>query len=403
MLPTSLLAFGSKPDLDLWSCGPTPRLRFRLPQNRRNDRKSASLLMKFHLNAILICMDLPYQAVLLVSFGGPEGMDDVLPFLQNVLKGRPVSAERFEEVAHHYEIFGGVSPINEQNRQLLTALQRELESQGLSLPLYCGNRNWHPLLADTVRQMSRDGIKKSLAFVTSPYSSYSGCRQYLQDIDRARIEVGPEAPVIHKLRAFYNHPGFVEANADRVREALSGIPAERRQKVTLVFTAHSVPVSMAAGCRYVEQLQEVCGLVAEQVAHPIWSLAYQSRSGRPEQAWLEPDVGDYLQELKSSGARDVVIVPVGFVSDHMEVVYDLDVEAMQLCKEIGLNAVRASSAGAHPAFVGMVRELILERVQESPERRFLGKRGPRPDFCPIGCCSASRRMQHEGVTGSFDA
>ncbi len=346
-------------------------------------------------------MSLPYQAVVLVSYGGPEGIDDVRPFLRNALKGKPVSEERLEEVAHHYDIFGGVSPINEQNRQLLSVLRQELESQGLALPLYCGNRNWRPFLADTVRQMSRDGIKKSLAFVTSPYSSYSGCRQYLQDIDRACLEVGPGAPVIHKLRAFYNHPGFVEANADRVREALSGIPAERRQKVTLVFTAHSIPTSMADGCQYVEQLQEVCGLVAEKVDHPIWSLAYQSRSGRPGQAWLEPDVGDYLQELKSSGARDVVIAPLGFVSDHMEVVYDLDIEAMQLCKGIGLNAVRASTAGVHPAFVSMVRELILERVQENPERRSLGKRGPGPDVCAIGCCSA--RLQQQGVTGSFDA
>lgn len=344
-------------------------------------------------------MNVPYQAVLLVSFGGPEGMDDVAPFLQNVLKGRRVSPGRLEEVAHHYEIFRGVSPINEQNRQLLSALQRELGSQGLTLPLYCGNRNWHPFLADTVRQMSLDGIEKSLAFVTSPYSSYSGCRQYLQDIDRARMEVGPEAPIIHKLRAFYNHPGFVEANADRVKEALSGIPAERRQKVALLFTAHSIPASMADGCRYVEQLQEVCTLVARRVAHPIWSLAYQSRSGRPEQAWLEPDVGDCLRELKSSGAKDVVIVPVGFVSDHMEVVYDLDVEAMQLCMKIGLNAVRASSAGVHPAFVSMVRELILERVQENSERRFVGTRGSRPDFCPIGCCSAPDSASQPPATG----
>ena len=333
-------------------------------------------------------MKLPYQAVVLVSFGGPEGMDEVRPFLRNVLKGRSTSPERFEEVAHHYQIFGGVSPINEQNRQLLSALRLELDSQGLTLPLYCGNRNWGPFLVDTVRQMSRDGIKKSLAFVTSPYSSYSGCRQYLEDIDRARLEVGPEAPIIHKLRAFYNHPGFVEANADRVREALSKIPTERRQQATLVFTAHSIPASMASGSPYVEQLHEVCGLVAEQVVHPIWSLAYQSRSGRPEQAWLEPDVGDYLRELKSTGPKEVVIVPVGFVSDHMEVVYDLDVEAMQLCKELGLNAVRASTAGVHPAFVAMVRELILERLNENPQRRFLGKRGARPDSCPIGCCSA---------------
>ncbi len=339
-------------------------------------------------NGILYRMESPYQAVVLVSFGGPEGIDEVRPFLENVLKGRPVPPERLEEVAHHYEIFGGVSPINEQNRQLLSALQRELRSQDISLPLYWGNRNWRPFLVDTVRQMSRDGIKKSLAFVTSPYSSFSGCRQYLQDIDRACMEVGPEAPTIHKLRAFYDHPGFVEANADRVREALSGIPAERRQKVTLVFTAHSIPASMAAGCRYVEQLQEVCGLVAEQVAHPIWSLAYQSRSGRPEQAWLEPDVGDYLKELKSRGAREVVIVPVGFVSDHMEVVYDLDVEVMQLSNELGLNAVRASTVGAHPLFVSMVRELIQERVRENPERRSLGTRGPGPDFCPVDCCSA---------------
>src|SRR5688500_4524942 len=234
--------------------------------------------------------DLPYQAILVVSFGGPEGMDDVLPFLQNVLRGKNVPHERMLEVAEHYRHFGGKSPLNDQNRELIANLEAELAAHGLSLPVYFGNRNWHPLLADTLRQMATDGIQRALGFVTSAYSSYSSCRQYLEDIARAQTEIGPEAPRIDKLRAFYNHPGFIEPMLDRVVEALAEVPQPRRAAAHLVFTAHSIPRAMAAGCRYEEQLREASRLVVEGLklrglGDFAWRLVYQSRSGPPSQPW----------------------------------------------------------------------------------------------------------------------
>jgi ferrochelatase len=331
-------------------------------------------------------MDQPYDAILIVSFGGPEGMDEVMPFLENVLRGKNVPAARMREVAHHYEIFGGVSPINAQNRALIAALEKELEANGPRLPVYWGNRNWHPLLVDTLRRMKDDGIKNALAFFTSAYSSYSGCRQYREDIERARIEVGPAAPRVEKLRAFYNHPGFVEPIIEHVRAALSRIPAEARSRAQIAFTAHSIPLQMAARCDYQIQLLETCRLVAEGVQHDRWRLVFQSRSGPPLQPWLEPDICDYLVELKEMGARDVVIAPVGFVSDHMEVLYDLDTEARALCGKLGLNMIRAATVGTHPAFIKMIRELILERMTPDSVRRFLGARGASHDVCPIDCC-----------------
>ncbi|MGB8509046.1 MAG: ferrochelatase [Pyrinomonadaceae bacterium] len=327
-----------------------------------------------------------YDALIFVSFGGPEGMPDVMPFLRNVLRGRNVPEERMHAVAHHYELFGGVSPINGQNRALIEALKSELAEHGPQLPVYWGNRNWHPLLEDTLRQMAGDGVKNALAFVTSAYSSYSGCRQYREDIERAREAVGPEAPRVDKLRAFYNHPGFIEPNAEHVRAALEQIPSERRAGARIAFTAHSIPLSMATGCDYEAQLLETCRLVAESVGHEEWRLVFQSRSGPPQQPWLEPDICAYLRELKESGATDVIISPVGFISDHMEVLYDLDVEARQLSDELGLNTVRAATVGAHPLFVKMIRELILERTDESMPRRALGTYGVRPDVCPQDCC-----------------
>ena len=329
--------------------------------------------------------DRAYDSLLFLSFGGPERMDDVMPFLRNVLRGRDVPEERLREVAYHYELFGGVSPINAQNRALIAALQAELEARGPALPIYWGNRNWHPMLADTVRQMTNDGRKRALAFVTSAYSSYSGCRQYREDVERARREVGPDAPEIDKLRPFYDHPGFVEANADAVRKALAQVPDDRRAKARLVFTAHSIPVSMAAGSDYEAQLGETARLVAAGVGCADWDLAYQSRSGPPTQPWLEPDVRDHLTALKVRGIETVVLSPIGFVSDHMEVAYDLDTEARQHGQEIGIHIVRAATAGTHPAFVSMIRELTLERT-EGGERRALGKRGPRPDTCADDCC-----------------
>jgi ferrochelatase len=329
----------------------------------------------------------PYQALLLVSFGGPEGTADVEPFLDHVLRGRRVTPERRREVARHYEQFGGVSPINAQNRALLDALRVELATHGPRLALYRGNRNWHPFLADTVRQMAGDGVRRALAFVTSAYSSYSACRQYLEDIERARGDVGAGAPVVDKLRVFFDHPGFVEANADRVREALGRLPPARRAAARVAFTAHSIPTTMAAGSDYVLQLRETCALVAAAVGRERWSLAYQSRSGPPEMPWLEPDILVHLNALHAEGAQDVVVAPVGFVSDHMEVVYDLDTEARARAGALGLGFARAGTAGAHPAFVRMVRELVEERVSGGP-RRALGARGPRADTCAADCCAS---------------
>jgi ferrochelatase len=328
-----------------------------------------------------------YDAVLLVSFGGPEGMADVMPFLDEVLRGRSVPAERKREVARHYERFGGVSPINAQNRALLAALREELGTHGPRLPLYWGNRNWHPFLADTLRAMAADGVRRALAFVTSAYSSYSSCRQYLDDIARAGAEVGPSAPAVDKLRPFHDHPGFVEANADRLRAALESLPPDRRRTARIAFTAHSIPVAMAAASDYVAQLRETCALVAARVAPAPWALVYQSRSGSPRDPWLEPDVLDHLAALRAEGVDDVVVAPVGFVSDHMEVAYDLDTEARERAAALGLGFVRAGTAGTHPAFVRMIRELIEERVAGG-ERRALGASGPRPDACATDCCSA---------------
>jgi len=325
-----------------------------------------------------------YDALLLVSFGGPEGMDDVIPFLENVLRGRNVPRERMMQVAHHYELFGGVSPINEQNRKLIAALKEELETNGSSLPIYWGNRNWHPLLTDTVPQMAKDGVKRALAFVTSAYSSFSSCRQYLQNISDAHPVAGESAPEIHKLRAFYNHPLFIEANVEQTRSALNDL-GERSSKVHLVFTAHSIPNSMALNCAYAFQLNEAGRLVAEALGIDHWKLVYQSRSGPPTQPWLGPDVCDYLKELRERGVSDVVIAPIGFVSDHMEVIYDLDVEAKRLAEEIGINLRRAATAGTHPLFVKMIRELIMERINGTAPR-YIGSHGPSHNVCDPLCC-----------------
>jgi protoporphyrin/coproporphyrin ferrochelatase len=349
-------------------------------------------------------MNRSYDAILVVSFGGPEGMTEVMPFLENVLRGRNVPPARMLEVAHHYELFGGVSPLNEQNRKLIAALERLLAQEGPSLPVYWGNRNWHPLLSDTIALMARDGVRTALAFVTSAYSSYSGCRQYREDIERAREAVGPNAPRIEKLRAFYNHPGFIEPNVENVRAALGQVPEARRASAHIAFTAHSIPLSMALGCAYEAQLQETCRLISEALGHERWRLVFQSRSGPPQQPWLEPDICDHLRELKQEGVSDVVIAPVGFISDHMEVLYDLDTEARALCQELGLNMVRAQTVGAHPVFIRMIRELILERMTDEPVRRFVGTLGPSHDLCPADCCllGSARPAQVVGPHGQAE-
>lgn len=338
-----------------------------------------------------------YDAILVVSFGGPESKDEVIPFLENVLRGRNVPRERMLAVAEHYYHFEGKSPINEQARALIAALEAELERSGPKLPIYWGNRNWHPLLPETLRSMKQDGVRRALGFVTSAYSSYSSCRQYREDIARAQSEVGPGAPEVDKLRAFFNHPAFVEATVDRVQDALLAVPAEARGNVQIVYTAHSIPVPMAGGCDYVEQLEEVRRLVSAKLGQKNDALVYQSRSGAPGQPWLEPDILDYLREVKERRlASAVAVAPIGFISDHMEVVYDLDVEARRLCDSLALPMTRAKTVGVHPKFVGMIRELIVERMNPELERRALGSLGARVDVCAEECCPGPRRAVVSG-------
>jgi ferrochelatase len=332
-----------------------------------------------------------YDAILVVSFGGPESRDDVIPFLENVLRGKNVPRERMLAVAEHYYHFDGKSPINQQTRDLLAALKDELALHGPKLPVYWGNRNWHPLLADTIRQMKQDGVRHALAFVTSAYSSYSGCRQYREDILRGQAEVGEGAPQIDKIRAFFNHPGFIEATDDRLRAALAQIPAGANSNIQIVYVAHSVPLSMASTSDYVRQLEDVRKLASSGVGITNDVLVYQSRSGAPGQPWLEPDILDHLREVKSKNlASAVVVAPISFISDHMEVLYDLDIEAQQLCDSIGLPMARAKTVGVHPKFISMIRELILER-STGAERRALGSLGPRQDVCAVDCCPAPQR------------
>jgi ferrochelatase len=311
-----------------------------------------------------------------------------------------VPRERLLEVAEHYYQFGGRSPINEQNRQLVAAIERELAEHGPRLKVYWGNRNWRPLLADTLRQMAAGGVRHALAFVTSAFSSYSSCRQYLEDIERARQKVGAGAPSVDKLRAFFNHPGFIEPISEHTKVALENIPAARRDAALLVFTAHSIPQSMAAGCRYEEQLRESCRLVGERVGRADWHLVYQSRSGPPQQPWLEPDIGQFIEQRHAaSPIHDLVIVPIGFLSDHMEVVYDLDTEAKQLCDRLGINMIRAATIGTHPRFVRMIRELIEERITRDPVRLSLGDHGASHDHCPDECCLLAARGAPSAADG----
>jgi len=326
-----------------------------------------------------------YDAILIVSFGGPEGMDDVMPFLENVTRGRNVPRERLMTVAHHYEMFDGVSPINGQNRQIIAELKAELEKHGPPLPIYWGNRNWQPFLADTLAQMKQDKIKNAIAFVTSAYSSYSSCRQYLDDIQRALEPLGDDAPKVNKIRSFYNHPLFIEANAEQMQSIIEAIPGETSPETAIAFTAHSVPMSMSTGCKYIEQLNEACQLVADKCGMHNWQLVYQSRSGPPSIPWLEPDILEHIKTLHSQGVKELIIHPIGFVSDHMEVIYDLDHEAKALCDELGIAMHRVKTAGTTHKFIEMIRELILERIEGS-QPRFVGTMGAVPDDCPPECC-----------------
>jgi ferrochelatase len=331
-----------------------------------------------------------YDAILVVGFGGPEGRDDVLPFLENVTMGRNIPRERLLEVAEHYDHFAGVSPINAQVRELIQALRIELDAHGISLPIFWGNRNWHPLLGDTLAEMTCRGVKKALAVVLAAYSSYSSCRQYREDIARAQAAAGPGAPHVDKMRVYYNHPVFIAANAERVRDALGQFMFGRRGDVHVAFTAHSIPAAMARNCDYERQLTATCRLVAEELGIPQerWALVYQSKSGRPGDPWLEPDIIEHLRELSAGGTGAVLIHPIGFLSDHMEVLYDLDEEARMLSTELGLEMVRSRTVGTHPLFVSLLRELIVERMGFLPEpgRRAVGDDGPSHDVCPENCC-----------------
>lgn len=330
------------------------------------------------------------DAVLLVGFGGPQGPDDVVPFLERVTAGRNIPAERLAEVGAHYQHFGGVSPINDQCRAIRRELQSELDAAGHSLPVYWGNRNWHPLLEETVAQMVEDGVRRAVALVTSAYSSYSGCRQYIEDLDRAITAAGAGSLRIDKIRPYFDHPGFVEPFIASTRRALERLGAA--DPPPLVFTAHSIPEAMAEACDYEAQLRATMDLVAgtaspDSLRHLVW----QSRSGPPSVRWLEPDVNDHLGRLAALGHRAAVVVPIGFVSDHIEVLWDLDHEAAATADELGICIERATTPGTapDPAFIAMARELIEERMGLAP-RRALSDLPARPDDCAPGCCMLAR-------------
>ena len=332
-----------------------------------------------------------YEAILLVSFGGPEKREDVMPFLENVTRGRGIPQERLLEVAEHYYHFGGKSPINDQCRALISALRPELDKHGIKLPIYWGNRNWDPYLVDALRQMKADGVKRALGLMTSAYSSYSGCRQYRENVAAAQAEIGEGAPAVDKIRVFYNHPGFIEASVARVREALAQFSDEERGDVHFVATAHSIPSALAETCDYEKQLLETTRLVAETLKFPEWDLVYQSRSGPPHQPWLGPDILDHLKNLHGREIKNVIVAPLGFISDHLEVLFDLDTEAQDLCNKLGMKMVRAATVGSHPVFIDMLRQLIAERVRPAEPKLAIGSYPANHDVCPPDCCPAPQR------------
>src|SRR4051794_37939172 len=328
------------------------------------------------------------EALLVLSFGGPEGHDDVLPFLENVTRGRGIPRERLESVAEHYHHFGGASPINEQNRALIAAVEGDLAEHGIDLPVYWGNRNWAPYVEDTWRQLAEDGVEHVYVFATSAYASFSGCRQYHEDVARARAAFGPGAPTAEKLPHYFDRAGFRQANADALAAAVASLPADVRDTARLVATAHSIPSSMAAvagpsGRAYEAELMAAAQAVVDAaVPGRPFDLVWQSRSGPPSVPWLEPDVNEHLKALAAAGEQAVVVFPIGFVSDHLEVIWDLDNEAKQTAEELGLAFARAATAGTHPAFVGTVRELVEERRAGAEPR--LGTN------CPATCCFVQR-------------
>ncbi len=308
-------------------------------------------------------MSLPFEAVLLVAFGGPQGPADVRPFLENVLRGRRVSPERIDEVAHHYEMFGGISPLTALTLDQARALEGMLADRGLPLPVHVGMRNWHPYLGDALTEMSRSGVRRAIGVLAAAQRSYSGCTQYRENVRDARFTLaasGVSAPDITYVGDWHEHPGFIEANADHVREAIDRLPEEQRAKARLIFTAHSIPVSMAASYPYVAQLEATAARVADAAGRSDWALVYQSRSGRPGDPWLEPDICDYLRAERATGLEAAVLCPVGFLCDHVEVLYDLDVEAADTCVEAGIVMARAEAVNAHPRFIEALADAVLD-------------------------------------------
>jgi ferrochelatase len=343
------------------------------------------------------------DALLLLSFGGPERPEDVMPFLENVTRGRGVPRERLEAVAEHYLHFGGVSPINALNRDIIAAVEGELSAAGLELPVYFGNRNWHPMVEDTVARMAADGVGSALVFPTSAWGGYSGCLQYHEDIARARAAFGAGAPELLKLRQYFDHPLLIEAFADAIRAARDQLAAGQRAAARLVFTAHSIPVSADAaagppadgGRLYSRQVADAARLCAAATGFTDYDVVWQSRSGPPQVPWLDPDIVDHLDDLAAKGVEAVVVCPVGFVSDHLEVIWDLDNEAAQKAAELGMGFARAATPGTDPRFAKLIVELVSEQLRGIEPRRL----GSVPGYgctrdgepCAVGCCAVARR------------
>ncbi|QMW64823.1 ferrochelatase [Mumia sp. ZJ1417] len=365
----------------------------------------------------------PYDAFLLVSFGGPEQPDDVVPFLENVTRGRGIPRERLVEVGEHYFSFGGRSPINDQNRDLLAVLQLELRTHGIDLPIYWGNRNWDPYLADTLAQMRDDGVERAVCLFTSAYTSYSGCRQYRENLYDATAAVGEDAPRLDRIRHYFNHPGFVAPFVDGTVGALDRLGDEGYDAAAtrLVFVTHSIPDAMneasgrfttgealVGGAAYVREHRDVAAQVASAVAERTgveraYDLVYCSRSGSPHVPWLEPDVNDHLEQLTAEGVASVVLIPIGFVSDHMEVIYDLDTEAKETAERLGLGFARVPTPGVDPRFVAAIRELVVERAAaargEEPVQPVVGELPPSWNACPAGCCANLRDPERPALLG----
>ena len=351
-----------------------------------------------------------YDAVLLTSFGGPEGPDEVMPFLERVTAGRGVPRERLEEVSHHYLALGGVSPINDQNRALLQAMRKEFAARSIDLPIYWGNRNSDPYFADALREIHENGHRSVLTLVTSAYSSYSGCRQYRENLAKALLETDLVGKLkIDKIRHYFDHPGFVTPFAQGLARAIDESHAAglKADEVKIFFTTHSIPDSMAdtsgpigmresyKGGMYVAQHETTAGLVAAhaklytELQIPEWKLVYQSRSGAPSIPWLSPDIGDAILDAAKTGIKGVIVIPIGFVSDHVEVIWDLDNEAKEIAEENHLFFARVATPGIAPEFVTAIAELVEERINGAP-KKFLSELGPWADFCAVGCCPNSR-------------